>query len=199
MESIRSAILSHEFAPGQPLVEAELAAELGVSKTPVREALKILSSSGLVNFETYKGAQVAAVDLEFINSVYGLRLILEPVAARMSVENGADFEEAGVLLEESADASSLADLGLANQRFHSILYQGCGNPLMIEVLDNLRDRTSLISVWAWKLRPEKVGEWTRHVEVLKAARAGDGQRVYDLLHTHIVTSHEEIANLYLSQ
>src|ERR1700704_2888239 len=62
LEEIRRAILTRRLLPGQPLVEMELASQLGVSKTPVREALKILSGSGLVTFSPYKGASVRVVD-----------------------------------------------------------------------------------------------------------------------------------------
>ncbi|MET1155346.1 GntR family transcriptional regulator, partial [Arthrobacter sp.] len=82
---IRTAILTRRLVPGQALVETELAKAMGVSKTPVREALKVLSQSGLVTFIPYKGASVTTVDEEFIRSVYEVRLLLEPEGVRRSV------------------------------------------------------------------------------------------------------------------
>src|SRR3954465_7658126 len=106
LEEIRRGILTRELLPGQPLVEAELAARLGVSKTPVREALKVLSNTGLVTFSPYKGASVCVVDAELARSVYDVRMVLEPEALRRAVRasDRAPFDEAGQILKEAAGA-----------------------------------------------------------------------------------------------
>src|SRR5436305_15298652 len=102
LEEIRRGILTRELQPGQPLVEAELAQRLGVSKTPVREALKILSGSGLVTFSPYKGASVCTVDRDLAQNVFDLRLLLEPEAVERSVRGTknptARFKEANRVL-----------------------------------------------------------------------------------------------------
>jgi DNA-binding GntR family transcriptional regulator len=98
-DNIKEAILSGEFTSGQTLVEAEL----GVSKTPVREALRILAGSGLVMMSTYKGASVRVIDATIARSVYDLRALLEPVALRRAVERGTDFTEARKVLGEAAE------------------------------------------------------------------------------------------------
>src|SRR5215510_8322194 len=77
-DELRSAILRGDLRPGTPLVERELAERLGVSKTPVREALKILAQRGLVTLSTFKGAQVREVDAPLARSIYEVRLLLEP-------------------------------------------------------------------------------------------------------------------------
>ena len=78
LDAIKHAILTGELQPGQGLVETDLAGVLGVSKTPVREALKTLAGAGLVTMSPYKGAAVRAVDDDLVRSVYDLRLLLEP-------------------------------------------------------------------------------------------------------------------------
>lgn len=196
LEAIRRGILTHELRPGQPLVEAELAAEFGVSKTPVREALKILSHSGLVQSVAYKGMRVQTVDSELITSVRDLRLLIEPEAVRRAVVGGSEgflgdarrsLETARRLIDEGGDR---AGLSLVNRDFHSLLYAGCGNPLMREVLDNLRDRTALISVVAWHdaegraLHPSEF-EWDEHRDILEAAEAGDAEAASRLTTGHI--------------
>src|SRR5579875_2336664 len=87
--AIKHAILAGELRPGQSLVEADLAEALGVSKTPVREALKTLAGAGLVTMSPYKGAAVRAVDDDLALSVYDLRLLLEPEAVRRAVTGPA--------------------------------------------------------------------------------------------------------------
>lgn len=196
LASIRRSILTNEFRPGQPLVEADLAQRLGVSKTPVREALKILSNSGLVQFVPYKGATVQVVGPEFVAAACDLRLLVEPEAARRSVLSGAQahFREAAAVLAEAKgaiDKGDRAQLSLLNRSFHSLLYKDCGNHLMLNVLDNLRDRTALISVAGWETDETEMQppgyevEWGEHEAILNAALAGDAHQVATLLQNHI--------------
>ncbi|MFK0243907.1 GntR family transcriptional regulator [Amycolatopsis azurea] len=190
LEEIRRGILTRELEPGQPLVEAELAARLGVSKTPVREALKVLSNSGLVTFSPYKGASVCVVDAELAKSVYDVRMVLEPEAVRRSVERRSPdlLEDAAEALKEASAAISDKDqaaLSLLNRRFHRALYSGCGNPLMVSMLDDLKDRAALISVVGWEANPSWRKEWNEHKAVLAAAKKGDADGAAGLLRAHI--------------
>ncbi|WP_158887793.1 GntR family transcriptional regulator [Amycolatopsis anabasis] len=190
LEEIRRRILAKELHPGQPLVEAELAQLLGVSKTPVREALKVLSNSGLVTFSPYKGASVCVVDAELARAVYDVRLVLEPEAVRRSVaaKDPALLDEAAEVLKDASAAITArdrAELSLLNRRFHRALYRGCGNPLLISILDDLKDRAALISVVGWESNPSWRKEWNEHKAVLAAARKGDADGAADLLRAHI--------------
>lgn len=190
LEEIRRGILTRELLPGQPLVEAELAQRLGVSKTPVREALKVLSNSGLVTFSPYKGASVCVVDAELAKSIYDVRMVLEPEAVRRSVERRSPelLEEAADALKEASTAIADKDqaaLSLLNRRFHRALYRGCGNPLLISILDDLKDRAALISVIGWEANPSWRKEWNEHKAVLAAAKKGDAEGAAGLLRNHI--------------
>ena len=190
LAEIRAAILARRFAPGQPLVEAELARNMGVSKTPVREALKLLSSSGLVTFIPFKGAFVREVDENFIESVYDVRLLLEPEAVRRSIRRGNEvgLSQAAVHLEDArraAEAGDRAQMSILNRQFHADLYAGCGSDLLMDILDNLRDRAALVSVASWEAAPTWGVEWAEHQSVLSAALAGDADRAGDLLRDHL--------------
>jgi DNA-binding GntR family transcriptional regulator len=190
LEEIRRGILTRELRPGQPLVEAELAQRLGVSKTPVREALKVLSNSGLVTFSPYKGASVCVVDAALAKSVYDVRMVLEPEALRRSVErrDPSLFEDAAEALKEASAALADKDhaaLSLLNRRFHRALYLGCGNPLLVSILDDLKDRAALITVVGWDANPSWRKEWAEHKAVLGAAKKGDAAGAEDLLRKHI--------------
>ncbi|NIL77293.1 GntR family transcriptional regulator [Rhodococcus sp. B10] len=186
---IREGILSREFAPGQALVEAELAQEFGVSKTPVREALKLLSSSGLVVFEPYKGATVRVPTRELAEQVIGVRSVLEPAAVELAVhrQNG-QFEEAERLLVEAASLdgdNARAKLSVLNRRFHSELYRYCGNSLMVETLDGLRDRMALVSIQGWDASDSWAAEWDEHRNILQAAQDGNAGLAAELIKKHI--------------
>jgi DNA-binding GntR family transcriptional regulator len=190
LEEIRRAILTRRLLPGQPLVEMELANQLGVSKTPVREALKILSGSGLVTFSPYKGASVRVVDRDLAMAVYDVRLLLEPEAVGRSVRRGDEvgFAAATTALESASavlESGDHAELSLLNRTFHQSMYTGCGNPLLISVLDDLRDRAALISVVGWETSPSWETEWREHQTILAAARAGEVEQATELTRGHI--------------
>jgi DNA-binding GntR family transcriptional regulator len=190
LEEIRRAILTRRLLPGQPLVEMELANQLGVSKTPVREALKILSGSGLVTFSPYKGASVRVVDRDLAMAVYDVRLLLEPEAVGRAVRAGDEraVAVAGTALESAAEAMAVGDhaeLSLCNRSFHQAMYAGCGNPLLISVLDDLRDRAALISVVGWETSPSWDVEWQEHKAILAAATEGRHEQAVELTRQHI--------------
>ncbi|PZS38416.1 MAG: hypothetical protein DLM62_13900, partial [Pseudonocardiales bacterium] len=136
LDAIKHAILAGELRPGQGLVETELAQLLGVSKTPVREALKTLAGAGLVTMSPYRGATVRAIDPASAAAIYDLRLLLEPEAVRRAVQAHAahvedmraDGTQAGTdagswataqaALAASDAATDQAQRSLANREFH---------------------------------------------------------------------------------
>lgn len=186
LDAVKHAILVGELKPGQPLVETELAARLGVSKTPVREALKTLAGTGLVIMSPYKGASVREVDQALARSVYDMRLLLEPVAAARTAANGRrSWDGAEAALDRADRAADSAERSLANRDFHRVLYAGCGNPLLVGSLDELRDQTALVSSAAWAVRPSWEMEAREHREILRAAQSGKPALVGDLLRDHI--------------
>jgi DNA-binding GntR family transcriptional regulator len=185
LEAIKHAILAGELVPGQALVETELAAKLGVSKTPVREALKTLAGVGLVIMSPYKGASVRAVDEELAQSIFDMRLLLEPEAVRRATRLGGDLSGARHVLDQAAQAADAAERSLANREFHRLMYAPCGNPLLVKALDDLRDQTALVSAAAWKRTPSWADEADEHEAILAAALTGDAERAAHLLSRHI--------------
>ncbi|MFI6735457.1 GntR family transcriptional regulator [Nonomuraea sp. NPDC050451] len=185
LEAIKHAILTGALQPGQPLVETDLAQQLGVSKTPVREALKTLAGAGLVTMSEYKGATVRTVDTALMESVYDLRVLLEPEAVARTVQRGADLTPAADALRRADEAADRADRSLANRDFHRALYAGCGNPLLVSTLDSLRDQTALISAAAWSRAATWEREAEEHRGILHAAQAGSPSQAADLLRDHI--------------
>ena len=186
LDAVKHAILTGELRPGQALVETDLAEQLGVSKTPVREALKTLAGSGLVTMSPYRGASVREVDRAMARSVYDMRLLLEPVAAgRATAASGLPWGEARAALDRADQAADPADRALANRDFHRALYVPCGNPLLVRSLDELRDQTALMSGAAWAPRPSWQSEAREHRALLRAAEAGDAGLVRELMRGHI--------------
>ena len=196
LEAIKRAILAGELKPGHPLIETDLATVLGVSKTPVREALKTLAGAGLVTMHPYRGAVVRVVDDAQARQIYDLRLLLEPEALTRTVTAGHDWRQAHHALTRADAAQDQAERSLANRDFHHELYAGCGNPLLVRTLDDLRDQAALVSTAAWRhdpaastpaSRPGWEREAAEHRGVLAAAEAGDPGRAARLLHGHIIS------------
>ncbi len=190
LDAIKHAILAGELKPGRSLVETELAQLLGVSKTPVREALKTLAGAGLVTMSPYRGATVREIDLAAAAAIYDLRLLVEPEAVGRAVRaaataDGQHWAEAGAALDASAAAQDQAQRSLANRDFHRALYLGCGNSLIVKVLDDLRDQTALVSAMSWQQAPSWEQEATQHRAILAAAQAEDADLATGLLRQHI--------------
>ncbi len=194
LEAIKHAILVGELKSGRSLVETDLAAVLGVSKTPVREALKTLAGAGLVTMHPYKGAVVRTFDDEQARHIYDLRLLLEPEALGRAVTGQHDWRPAHDALDRADASADQAERSLANRDFHRELYAGCGNPLLVRMLDDLRDQTALVSAAAWRddpTSPPLVPSWeheaAEHRSVLHAAETGDAGRAARLLRRHIAS------------
>jgi len=187
LDAIKHAILTGGLLPGQPLIETELAVQLGVSKTPVREALKTLAGAGLVTMSPYKGASVRMVDDALAWSLYDIRLLLEPEAVRRAVEKGGaeHWAAAGAALDRAASAADRAERSLANREFHRALYLGCGNELMANILDGLRDQTALVTAVVWTRTPTWEQEAREHQSILRAAMEEQPALTADLLRDHI--------------
>jgi DNA-binding GntR family transcriptional regulator len=187
LDAIKHAIITGELRPGQALVETDLAGLLGVSKTPVREALKTLAGAGLVTMSPYKGAAVRIVDDATARHIYDLRRLLEPEAlARAVTARAGDWPAAAAALDRAEAAADEADRSLATRDFHRTLYASSGNPMLTGILDSLRDQTALVSAAAWRHDPPSwADETAEHRAILGAATAGDAAGAAALLRAHI--------------
>ncbi len=187
-DALRRAILDGTLAPGRPLVERELAEMLGVSKTPVREALKQLHSSGLVEINAYQGVSVRRIDADTVRQLYTARASVEPAAVRLATQGTGSFAAARAALADAAvlvGSGETAGLGIANRRFHRELYLACGNPFLCGFLDQLQDLTAFVATAGWRLRATFLQESAEHEAMLDAAESGDAALAERLTREHI--------------
>ncbi|MGA3353769.1 MAG: GntR family transcriptional regulator [Acidimicrobiales bacterium] len=182
---IRRAILTGRYKAGSPLTEKAIAEELGTSKTPVRDALKALSGTGLVSASSHRGTSVRVVDGPMALGVCDLRVLLEPEAVRRTVLGGLDCSAFDAAVERMVAAEDAYERSLANRAFHRHLYAGCANPVLVGVLDDLTDLNALISVTVWERVGSFVGEAAEHRQIAKAAKAGRADVAADRLRRHI--------------
>lgn len=145
--TLRQAILRGELKPGERLMEIRLANQLGVSRTPIREAIRMLELDGLVIMVPRKGAQVAQITEKDLNDVLEVRLGLEELAVKLACERITEAELRSLyqasrsfekLLETETD--DLQELAQADVAFHDVIYQATNNERLIQLLNNLREQ-----------------------------------------------------------
>jgi DNA-binding GntR family transcriptional regulator len=143
VDRLRQAILSGEIAPGQWLRQDELAQRLGISSTPIREALRRLESDGLVEHVPHQGVKVVAYSLNTAREYYQLRAMLEPYALRLAAARlqPADLAELEALVTQAQvllARQAMSELTEANWRFHEHLLGLCGSRLVQDVVGRVR-------------------------------------------------------------
>jgi DNA-binding GntR family transcriptional regulator len=200
-ESIREAILSGRYAPGERLLADDLARELGTSRMPVREALQRLEVAGLVSITPHRGAVVNELSKEDIVEIYHIRAVLEGLAARMAVPHlgSGDYERLNALIEEMAAAAAAGpdpELVLrVNRDFHEIIWQAARAPRLHELLQNLyiaSQRFRNISILLPGRLPQIVDE---HRRIAQALAAGDPAAAERFANAH----HENTAQRLLME
>ncbi|MHC3393240.1 GntR family transcriptional regulator [Streptomyces lavendulocolor] len=197
-EALRQAILGGALPPGRALVERELAELYGVSKTPVREALKQLQSTGLVEINAYQGVSVRLPDDTLVRELYTARCAAEPEAVRLAAEQRGAVPHAGArraLAEAAAliGSGETQGLGIANRRFHRELYTACDNSFLCGFLDQLQDLTAFVAGLGWRLRATFEEEAAEHAAILEAMEEGDADRVEHLTRAHIRKAQQTLA------
>ena len=143
--TLRQAILKGELAPGERLMEIQLAEKLGVSRTPIREAIRKLELEGLVLMIPRKGAEVAKISEKSLRDVLEVRRSLEELAIelacqRMSEEELEQLERAQKAFKEAIDMGVAMPIAETDEHYHDIIYQGTGNDKLVQMLNNLREQ-----------------------------------------------------------
>ncbi|WP_353807656.1 GntR family transcriptional regulator [Agromyces sp. SYSU T00194] len=203
-EALQQAILDGRLPQGAPLVEREIAEMLGVSKTPVREALKQLQSSGLVVATSYQGVAVRTLEAATAHELYAARLAVEPQAVRMGVERcGPGRQDAARRALGEARAllggEHPAQLGLANRRFHREIYVLCHNEWLISFLDKLQLLNTFLATAGWRIEPTFGVEADEHQLLLDAVEAGDAERAESLVREHILEASRSLLRVLEAQ
>jgi DNA-binding GntR family transcriptional regulator len=193
---LRRAITSGQLKPGAPIRQEALAEELGVSRVPLREALKTLEAEALVVHEVHRGYFVAELSLADLREVYRIREILEAEAvrqasARMEEQALTALEAAQHEVEEAAEAGDVSGMTAANRRFHFALYETAGMPRLARLIATLWDATdayrSLYYVEAAN-RDHVVLEHRAVLDALRSGAADEAVRILDEHRAHAVAA-----------
>lgn len=189
-ERIKGDILDERLLPRQPLIEAELAAKYGMSKTPVREALLSLAREGLVEMSSFRGGRVRDFKADDAREIYELRELLEPFALRRAVPRLTDDDRRSLrdLLDRAqaaAEGGDRRELSRLNCAFHSSLVARCRNEKVIEILAHLQNQVRVMSLRLWNVRATHLREAEQHEAILTAVEAGQADRAAELLGEHL--------------
>ena len=195
-EGLRSRILSHHLAPGSWIDEQALTAELGISRTPLREALKVLAAEGLVTMKLRRGAYVTEVSERDLIEVFHLMALLESdaaatVAVRASSEQLAELQSLHRVLEAQVDDRDA--FFAANERFHMHLLEVADNRWRIQVVADLRKVMKLNRHHSLFRQGRLDASLQEHHELMQALLARDPVRAQALMHRHISAGREAAA------
>jgi DNA-binding GntR family transcriptional regulator len=190
-EALRSAIVAGELTGGQLYSVHDLAATLGVSRTPVREALINLASKGMVQFERNRGVRILQSSAHDLEEVFELRLLLEVPSARQAVARmtPADLTELENLLRlmnRAADDGDERSLMTHDRRFHNVILEASGNHRLAVFVDSLRDLvlTRGVSTAGASRTLHDIAQ--DHVPVLERIKAGDGDGAAEAMRAHVL-------------
>lgn len=143
--TLRQAILTGEMEPGERLMEIQLANKLGVSRTPIREAIRKLELEGLVVMVPRKGAEVADITEKDLRDVLEVRTALEELSIELAMKNMNDDDckqltEANKLFAKDSEGDDLIKIAEADVAFHELIYMATGNKRLIQMINNLREQ-----------------------------------------------------------
>ena len=188
-QTLRQAILRGELEPGERLMEIHLADRLGVSRTPIREAIRKLELEGLVVMIPRRGAIVASITEKDLKDVLEVRRTLEVMAAEIACDRLAEAGEEFRKLKDSDDYTSLA---AADVKFHDIIYAATDNQRLISILNNLREQMYRYRLEYLKDTHSHEKLDGEHQAIFENIRNGDKEAVCTMVGQHIDNQKEAI-------
>jgi len=176
-QTIKQGIAERALLPGTQLKESELVERLGVSRTPIRDALNQLHRDGMIELVPHKGAYVKNWTREEVVEILILREVLEGLAARLAAErlNDKDIRRLEQYFEDYA--TGLVDYGQADERFHADLIRACGSARLVGLIRNLSDNLQMLDMRRVNFSfPGRIKEsLAEHQKIIEALKAGDGE------------------------
>ena len=188
--TLRKAILKGELAPGERLMEKQLAEKMGVSRTPIREAIRKLELEGLVIMIPRKGAEVAKITEQDIKNVLEVRAALESLAVKLACQKMTD-EDMQVLLsinDAFTEAARIMDVETVIKKdveFHDVIYHSTNNEKLVQMINNLREQI-------YRFRVEYIRQMSdfktlveEHEEIVKTIMEKNGVEAQEIAARHI--------------
>jgi DNA-binding GntR family transcriptional regulator len=198
-QELSARILNGTMEPGSTISQEALASALGVSITPLREALRRLEADGLVILEAHRTLTVAPLSIGEVRELYAVRLQLDPFAAGLAAVAApvAVLDRIESLAARPMKATARARLK-ANREFHQAIYYSAGNSTLAEILDRLWDRSDRYRLIVVRVQSEERKVEREHREIASALRARDAARATSLMRAHVAETLRMVEHAALS-
>ncbi len=188
--TLRQAILRGELKPGERLMEIQLANKLGVSRTPIREAIRKLELEGLVLMIPRKGAEVAEFTEKSLRDVLEVRRALEELAVelvceKITDEQIQDLKDAAEEFKESLKDGDITRIAEADVKFHDVIYMATDNQKLIQLLNNLREQMYRYRVEYLKRSDFHQQLIDEHEEIIETIESGQKDRAVQVVCQHV--------------
>ena len=195
--TLRQAILRGELKPGERLMEIQLANKLGVSRTPIREAIRKLELEGLVLMIPRKGAEVAEITEKSLRDVLEVRSSLEDLAVelaceRIGEEQIEELKKAAEEFKEALQGGDLTEYAEADVKFHDIIYHATENQKLVQLLYNLREQMYRYRVEYLKDEATRNDLIQEHKMICEALRTRDEKKAIEITFQHIENQRQAI-------
>lgn len=187
-DRVRRAILTGELPPGTRMLQAELAARMAVSITPIRAALRHLAAEGLIRIEARRAVSVHSPSAEELREIYEIRTLLEPVSVKKAAKKitEAELQAAEALLDGMDAAETTGEWDVLNRDFHALLVSASGSPRMTTIMLNLLSLATIGIRSADVLTDERMREANEeHREILAACRDRDPEAARAMTMKHL--------------
>jgi DNA-binding GntR family transcriptional regulator len=191
VQRIRGLIVQGELAPGERVPERELCERFGISRTPFREALKVLASEGLIDLQHQRGAVVSTITARDVDDMFQVMGVLEALAGELACARVSDADVAAVEGLHREMLARYREHDLAgyfhfNQRIHEAIMQAAGNPVLGNLYGTLSARIRRARYMANLSKARWDQAVAEHEEILAALQARDGKRLGQLLREHLL-------------
>lgn len=201
--ALKEAIRNNVFAPGYQGSEQEIASQLGMSRTPVHEAIIRLQEEGLVRVLPRRGVVVCAISPDDMQEIYELIIALETASAELLADKPAG--ERGLIAEElkavnaemeaALEADNLPDWAKADERFHQLLVERSGNGRIARAFHTVMDQSHRARMLTLRLRPKPTSSVREHRAIVEAVRKGDPQAAREAAKRHRVAARNQLLPL----
>ncbi len=188
--TLRQAILKGELAPGERLMEIQLAERLGVSRTPIREAIRKLELEGLVLMVPRKGAEVAKISEKSLRDVLEVRRSLEELAIelacqRMTPESVEELEKKQEEFKQAVENGNAMEIAETDEAYHDVIYKGTCNDRLVQMINNLREQMYRYRLEYIKDEDKRQVLLLEHDNILRAVRHRKVQEAKEAMREHI--------------
>lgn len=202
--TLREAILKGDLKPGERLMELKLADKLGVSRTPIREAIRMLEQEGLAVTIPRRGAEVAKMTLKGMEDVLEVREALDELAAqvackRMTKEQLERLMKVKEEFENSIKTGDIRKIAQSDVKFHDVIYEATGNPKLVSLLNNLREQMYRYRVEYLKDSKNYSKLIAEHEAIVEALKKRDGASVTVAMHEHVANQAIAVKNIIQEQ